>query len=525
MRITGKNLIGFEWSAQSADTFQAYNPSSATFLPEEFHNATSSETERALQLAAKCYPVYSKLSPERRAAFLEAVCQEIINLGDTLLERAHVETGLPITRLRNERERTIKQISQFAALLKEGSWVNATIDTQTPFSLRKMYIPLGAVAVFGSSNFPFAYSVAGVDTGPALAAGCPVIVKAHPAHPGVSELTAAAILKAAQHTNMPEGVFSLLFDKGYAVAAQIVKHPVIKAVAFTGSQRGGMALHTLANERKDPIPVYAEMGSINPIVLLPEALKQNGAAIAAQIANSITTNGGQFCTKPGLIFALEGPELDQFLNYFQEQFSQTQPAPLLTKGIFENFVRLSDEATGLGAVTQQAVSTVVMDGENTAVPLFAQTDVATFLDNPMLKEEIFGPYSLLVTAKSLKLLKEAVLSLQGQLTASVFMTPDEWEEGGGMLALLQERAGRVIMNGVPTGVEVRTSMHHGGPFPATTYPFFTSVGKDSILRFVRPQTFQNWPEELLPGELQNSNPFGIMRRVNDQWTSAPVSTT
>lgn len=522
MNITGKNLIGQNWSSLNSSAFQAYNPKSGTFLPEKFYTATKEETEKALQSAANCFPVYSRLSASRRAEFLLAICEEIMNLGDFLLERANLETGLPIERLRNERARTTKQISQFADLLKEGSWVNATIDTNATFSLRKMYIPLGPVAVFGSSNFPFAYSVAGVDTGPALAAGCPVIVKAHPAHPGVSELTAAAILNAARNTNMPEGVISLLFDDGYQVAAQLVKHPIIKAVAFTGSINGGMALHKLVQERKDPIPVYAEMGSVNPIIIFPNSLKGNSDTIAKQLASSITTNGGQFCTKPGLLFVLDSPELGKFKENLQFEFAQIAPETLLTKGIAENFEKLYSQAKQSSGVSQLVISDKATDGHNITPPVMLSTTADTFINQNQLREEIFGPYSLLVIADNLSQMREAILSLEGQLTASIFIEKEDWEKGNDILTLLQEKAGRVIINGVPTGVEVSTSMHHGGPFPSATYSFFSSVGKDSILRFVRPQTFQNWPDELLPEALQNRNPSGIMRRVNDVWTTSPI---
>lgn len=524
MNITGKNLIGYDWSSKNPSVFQAYNPYSGTLLPEKFHTALTQETETALLLAARCFPIFSQLSAERRADFLSAICQEILNLGDTLLERANLETGLPLPRLKNERARTIKQISQFADLLKDGTWVNATLDTTTPVTLRKMNVPLGPVAVFGSSNFPFAYSVAGVDTGPALAAGCPVIVKAHPAHPGVSELTAQAILKAAIQTNMPEGVISLLFDDGYTVAEQIVKHPSIKAVAFTGSIKGGMALHHLVNERKDPIPVYAEMGSVNPIVILPATLKHNSEKIAKQLVSSITTNGGQFCTKPGLLFLLNTPELEKFKEDLKHELTQIEPATLLTQGIAKNFEKSYSNVVQTHEVNQSARSGQVTDGQNSVVPVLASTDAETFISNPNLKEEIFGPYSLLVIAENHQQMKDALSTLDGQLTASIYWEEKEWNEGMEVLKLLQEKSGRVIINGVPTGVEVSTAMHHGGPFPATIFPYFSSVGKDSILRFVRPQTFQNWPDELLPPALQNSNPTGIMRRVDDNWTSDPLQT-
>lgn len=524
MTITGKNLIGGQWSAEGTVGFNAYNPLTAEYLHEIFYPATNAEAHKALSLAKRSFPIFASLAPSRRAAFLRAIGEELMQLGDTLLQRAHVETGLPLDRLQNERARTIKQLTQFAELLEDGSWVQATIATKAPASLRKMYRPIGPIAVFGSSNFPFAYSVAGVDTGPAFAAGCPVVVKAHSAHPGVSELTAAAILKAAQKTNMPDGIFSLLFDdEKHTIAELVVQHSAIKAVAFTGSESGGMALYQLASKRPDPIPVYAEMGSSNPIVLLPEAQKQNPEVLSRTLVSSITTNGGQFCTKPGLLFVVNSPSSASFIDSLKNELEKVAPQTLLTKGIYQSYTKLTSKALALPQVKTLVSSKTVASQPNDAVPLLLQTDVTTFLEHPDLANEIFGPYSLVILCEDMSELKQAIDKLKGQLTASIYLDPSEWEESASVIMLLQEIAGRVIINGVPTGVEVSTSMHHGGPFPATSHSFFSSVGKDAILRFVRPQTFQNWPEELLPGELQDSNPFKIMRKVDDVWTNEAIS--
>lgn len=481
-----------------------------------------------MELAKAAAPAYAAVAPAERAAFLEAICEEITLLGDELLERAHLETGLPMPRLQGERARTLNQLTQFANLIREGSWLQASIDTAQPTrvppkpDLRKIQVPLGPVVVFGSSNFPFAYSVAGVDTGPALAAGNPVVVKAHPAHPGVSDLTARAIVKAAQRTHMPEGTFSMLFDSGYEVGSALVKHPATKAVGFTGSLKGGMALYRLGQEREEPIPVFAEMGSVNPVVILPETLAQRSQELAQTLAGSVTLGAGQFCTNPGLVFVIDSPEVTAFSQAYASEIEAIGSATMLTEGICKNFYRLREESLSQEGAGLLATSTLRATAENQSQATILTTTGAAFISHPQLREEVFGPFSILVVCESREALITALSQLGGQLTVSLFADQAEAAGYPELLTLLAQKAGRFIMNGVPTGVEVCASMHHGGPFPATTDARFTSVGRDAIYRFVRPQSYQDWPDALLPEALQNSNPLRILRLVNNEWSDSAL---
>lgn len=525
MAIQGKNYIGYSLSGKGQSSFRSYVPAQDTYLPELFYTATPEEVELALGLAESAALPFAALEPARRAAFLRAICDEISAWGDELLNRAHFETGLPLARLQGERARTINQLTQFADLVEEGSWIEASIDTALPDrapapkpDLRKKQVPLGPVAVFGSSNFPFAYSVAGVDTAPALAAGNPVIVKAHPAHPGVSDLTAQAIVAAARKTGMPEGVFSMLFDSGYEVGTALVKHPVTKAVGFTGSLKGGMALYKLGQEREEPIPVFAEMGSVNPVVVLPQTLSRKKDQLAKTLAGSVTLGVGQFCTNPGLVFIVRSPDTAAFEDAYRSEIEQVAPATMLTKGICENYKRLVGHASSQDGADVLAASTLPSGAENQAEATILRTDGKTFLSNPALQEEVFGPFSILVEFEDIAELKKGVSQLKGQLTVSLFADPAEAAADPDLLRLLGRKAGRFIMNGVPTGVEVCPSMHHGGPFPAATDSRFTSVGRHAIYRFTRPQSYQDWDDSLLPAELQNANPLGLLRLVNNEWT-------
>lgn len=525
MPIQGKNFIGYQLSAKGEKTFKSYIPAQDTELPELFYSATPDETDQALALAERAFLPFSALEPAKRAAFLRAICDEIAALGEELLERAHLETGLPLARLTGERARTINQLSQFADLIEDGSWIDASIDTAIPDrapapkpDLRKKQVPLGPVVVFGSSNFPFAYSVAGVDTGPALAAGNPVIVKAHPAHPGVSDLTAQAILTAAQKTGMPEGVFSMLYDNGFEVGTALVKHPATKAVGFTGSFKGGMALYKLGQERDEPIPVFAEMGSVNPVVILPRTLAAQKEQLAKTLAGSVTLGVGQFCTNPGLVFVVKSEASAGFEAAYQREIEQVAQATMLTKGICANYRQLVADASEQVGTTLLAKTLLLANAENQAEATILKTTGKVFIENPSLHEEIFGPYSLLVEFQDTEELKKAVSLLKGQLTVSLFADAAEAAEQPELVQLLGLKSGRFIMNGVPTGVEVCPSMHHGGPFPAATDSRFTSVGRHAIYRFTRPQSYQDWHDALLPAELQNSNPLGILRLVNNKWT-------
>jgi alpha-ketoglutaric semialdehyde dehydrogenase len=529
MNIQGRNYIGYALSSEGEKTFRSYVPAKDEYLPEAFHCATPDETDRAMKLAEKAFDHYAAIPAHQRADFLIAITEEIMACGEELLERANLETGLPLPRLKNERARTITQITQFADLIREGAWVDAHIDTALPDrspapkpDLRKMLVPIGPVIVFGSSNFPFAYSVAGVDTGPALAAGNPVVVKAHAAHPGVSDLTAQAIIKAAKRTGMPDGVFSMLYDDGFEVGAALTKHPASKAVGFTGSYKGGMALYRMAQEREEPIPVYAEMGSVNPIVVLPEYLKDNAIQLGKTFAASVTLGAGQFCTNPGLVFVTKSDGLDIFENEYKSEVEAVPPATMLTAGICKAFYKLKKEAQTQENVTELAVSTISSELKNQSEATILRVTGQAFIANPKLHEEIFGPFSLLVVCDSTEELMEALNHLKGQLTASLMATEKEASNYPEIVRRLANISGRFIMNGVPTGVEVCPSMHHGGPFPSASIAQFTSVGRDSILRFVRPQSFQDWPDALLPQELQNSNPLGVYRLVNNELTKDKI---
>ncbi|MCE6989406.1 aldehyde dehydrogenase (NADP(+)) [Dyadobacter sp. CY323] len=529
MSIQGKNYIGFSLSAENPKTFQSYVPATDQFLPETFHTATVDEVNRAMQLAEKAADDYAQVPTAVRADFLIAITEEIMAAGDELLERAHLETGLPLARLQGERARTINQLTQFAELLREGSWIEASIDTAIPDrapvakpDIRKMLVPIGPVIVFGSSNFPFAYSVAGVDTGPALAAGNPVIVKAHAAHPGVSDLTAQAIVRAAKRTGMPEGVFSMLFDDGFEVGTALVMHPASKAVGFTGSYKGGMALHKLARERDEPIAVFAEMGSVNPITVLPGYLKNHSVELGKTLAASVSLGAGQFCTNPGLVFVTETEGLSDFENSYKREIIATTSATMLTSGICKNYNKLREEVFKQNEVTELAISDNLSPGENQAQASIARVSGKAFISNPKLHEEVFGPFSLLIVCETTEELLEAISHLPGQLTATLMAEEDEVALHSDITRRLAKISGRFILNGVPTGVEVCPSMHHGGPFPATADARFTSVGRHSILRFVRPQSFQGWPDALLPDELKNSNPLGISRLVNNVFTKDAI---
>jgi len=529
MTIQGKNYIGYSLSSQNEHTFKSHVPAQNIDLPEEFHAATQEEVARTMELAEKAFYEYLLVPATKRADFLMAITEEIMAIGDALLERASLETGLPMARLQGERARTINQLTQFADLIREGSWVEASIDTAIPDrtpvpkpDLRKMLIPSGPVIVFGSSNFPFAYSVAGVDTGPALAAGNTVVVKAHEAHPGVSDLTAQAIVKAAKRTGMPDGVFSMLYDNGYEVGAALVKHPASKAVGFTGSIKGGMALYKMAQEREEPISVFAEMGSVNPIVILPEYLEKNSAQLAKTLAGSVTLGAGQFCTNPGLVFITESESVNAFEESYKNEILKVAPATMLTPGINRNFYKLRSELVAEPGVTELAFSGIESDQENQSQASVARVSGKDFIANPKIHEEVFGPFSLLVICKDTNELLAAVSHLKGQLTATLMADPGEASHYPALIQSLSRICGRFIMNGVPTGVEVCPSMHHGGPFPSTVDARFTSVGRHSILRFVRPQSFQDWDDSLLPVELKNANPLGIFRLVNNETTNKSI---
>lgn len=486
-----------------------------------FKDTKPEEINSIMLQAWQAFHIYRKYSLKQRADFMRAVAAEIEKLGDELLETTGEETHLPEPRLRNERARTVFQLVSYADACEKGDWLEARIDTAIPEKnppkpdIRKMLLPIGPVVVFGAANFPFAYSTAGGDTASAFAAGCPVIVKAHPAHPATSELVAKAVLKAAAETKMPDGIFAHIHGVSFEVGKALIEHPFTKAVGFTGSYNGGRQLFDWANQRKEPIPVFAEMSSINPVFLLPEKLMTDAAAIAKMYAGSITLGVGQFCTNPGLIVGIESDELTEFVRLLGQEIKQVQPAAMLHKGIYQNYISKREQSLNqTGVQTIAEADTVAGEGQGMAT--LASATGSAFMENPLLHQEVFGPYSLVIRCKNKEEMLQVVQHLEGQLTATLIATEDDIRNNDNLVEAVKNICGRIIMNGVPTGVEVCLSMQHGGPFPATTDSRFGSVGADAIKRFARPVAFQNWPDELLPDELKNSNPLSIWRTVNNE---------
>jgi len=526
--IHGKNFIGNELSAEGSITFQTFSPTNLQELPELFVQATKQETDLAVSKAVEAYQSFRKKSGKEKAAFLRAIAGEIELLGPVLIERAFAESGLPEGRILGERGRTVSQLRLFASVLEDGSWVEASIDSPLPNRLpaarpdiRKMLRPVGPVVVFTASNFPLAFSTAGGDTTSALAAGNPVIVKVHPYHAGTNELVAGAIIRAAQKTGMSDGVFSSLNAIDFSVGQALVLHPEVKSVTFTGSLSGGKSLYELAQKREEPIPVFAEMGSVNPVMLLPEKVKDEATKLATILAGSINLGAGQFCTNPGILIALKSAETESFKTELANHINKLLPGTMLHQNISKNFEHKTKHFFGNQAVRKLAES------EHESSPLRGKPIVATvsgkdFIQNPDLAEEIFGPFSLLIECNGTDEMTQVLKTFRGQLTASVLGTSGDIRAFRKQIEILQEVVGRLIFNGVPTGVEVGYSMQHGGPFPATTDSRFTSVGVDAIKRFVRPVAFQDAPDEYLPDELKDANPLSIWRRVDGQLTKKPI---
>ncbi|MGO4819033.1 aldehyde dehydrogenase (NADP(+)) [Flavobacterium sp. W22_SRS_FP1] len=500
--------------------FHAINPSNNEQLEGEFINATESQIDEVVKKAEQAFDIYRKKGKDSVADFLECIADEILNLGDALLERCHLETALPLARLQGERGRTVGQLKLFASVVREGSWVDARIDTAIPdrvplpkSDIRHMLIPLGPVAVFGASNFPLAFSVAGGDTASALASGCPVVVKGHKAHPGTAEMVAVAILKAVKICGMPEGTFSLIQGNSRTVGETLVKHSGIKAVGFTGSYAGGKALVEYSNARAEPIPVFAEMGSTNPVFILPGALKERAEEIADGLSGSITLGVGQFCTNPGLSFIQKTENIDQFYKQLNHKISEVPSGTMLTpemkkaydKGVYKTLEipQVEEFAAGLGENTP-----------NSATPKIFKTSIANYFENEVLSEENFGPSSVLVEVQTKEDILKAARDLVGHLTATVFGTTQDFADYSVLFDILELKVGRILVNGYPTGVEVCYSMVHGGPYPATTAPQSTSVGANAIKRFVRPVCFQDYPDTLLPAALRQVNLLNIWRLVN-----------
>jgi len=489
----------------------------------EFRDATSAEIDEIMQKAWTAFQVYSKLSLKERAGFMRAIAAKLDLENDELIQTAIAETNLPEARMKVEKARTVFQLNSYADACERGEWLEARIDTAIPDrkppkpDLRKTMTALGPVVVFGASNFPFAYSTAGGDTACAFAAGCPVIVKAHPAHAKTSTMVAEMIYEAARETNMPEGIFAHVYGADFGIGKALVEHPYTKAVGFTGSYQGGKQLFDWANHRSKPIPVFAEMGSINPVFVLPGKLAEAAESIANTYASSITLGVGQFCTNPGLIIGIESEELHAFIYKLGEAIREMAPGLMLHPGIFKSYVEKRGTALGQDGVETIAVST--KDPQlNEATPTIASATGEAFLNNPVLHQEVFGPYSLVIRCRDKEEMLTVAEHLEGQLTATMMATDADLRDNPQLIDAIKNICGRFILNNVPTGVEVCLAMHHGGPFPATTDSRFTSVGADGIKRFARPVCYQNWPDEHLPDELKNANPLGIWRTINNQLT-------
>ncbi|CAG2152391.1 aldehyde dehydrogenase (NADP(+)) [Cupriavidus numazuensis] len=521
MTITGEMLIGASAVHGSSEPFHAINPATGATLEPVFHSSGTDDVARACELAEAAFDTFRATSPDQRARFLEAIADQIEALGDTLIARAHAESALPIARLQGERGRTTGQLRLFASVLRAGRWQTATLDSALPErtpprpDLRMQKIAIGPVAVFGASNFPLAFSVAGGDTASALAAGCPVVAKAHPAHPGTSELVGRAIRKAVADAGLPEGVFSLLTGVGHTVGTELVAHPAIQAVGFTGSRSGGLALMQVASNRAQPIPVYAEMSSINPVFLLPEALSARGEAIARELADSLVLGVGQFCTNPGLLLALEGPALDTFRAAAGAAVTAKPAGTMLTPGIqraFEHGITSLSDIPGLARTATGQAST----GPNQACAAVFETTAQRFIADPRMHAEVFGPSTVLVVCRDVEDLLTVTRELEGQLTATVQADRGDYALAAQLLPLLERKVGRVLFNGYPTGVEVSYAMVHGGPFPATSDTRTTSVGTTAMDRFLRPVCYQNVPAELLPAALQDGNPLDLWRLKDGQ---------
>jgi len=526
--IEGKQIIGFEMVAAGTKSFNSFNPGTGEKLSYTFQKATTEEVNKAAEKAAAAFQVYRKKTGVEKAVFLEAIANEIIALGDELVDLCCTESALPKARIEGERGRTANQLKLFASLLREGSWVDARIDTADPArtplpkpDIRYMEIGLGPVVVFGASNFPLAFSVAGGDTASALAAGCPVIVKVHSAHPATGELVGKAIIKAAKSTNMPDGVFSLLHGDGKDVGVQLVKHPAVKAVGLTGSFVAGKALFDVAANREVPIPVYAEMGSSNPVFILPEALRERGDKIAAGFSGSVTLGVGQFCTNPGVLIHEKIDGAKEFTGYLTEEFKKTSGGSMLTGTIFKSYTEGLAHHSGVDGIEVLAVG--AEPSQNFAAkPTLFKTTSATFAKVHELSEEIFGPTSLVVEATSREDILSIARRLSGHLTATVHGTDNDLIAYKDLIDILEQKVGRVVINGFPTGVEVCHAMVHGGPYPSTTDGRSTSVGTAAIHRFTRPVCYQGLPQALLPAELKNENPLNISRLVNGEHTKNKI---
>ncbi len=532
MNISGQSIVGFRSASKVGASFRATNPRNGELLPPDFFPAGSDEVNLSATLANEAFATYSQLSGREKGKFLRTIAAKIEGAVDALVERAEQETALPKPRLQGETARTCGQLRLFAQVVEEGSWVMARIDRadagRKPAprpDMRSMLHALGPVVIFGASNFPLAFSVAGGDTASALAAGNPVIVKGHPAHPGTSELVGQLLRESVRECGLPEGVFSLLLDSGAGVGVALVKHPLVKAVGFTGSHQGGRALMDLAAARREPIPVFAEMSSTNPVFILPGALRETGDAISAGLHASLTMGAGQFCTKPGIVFLPENADAEKFIDKLGQLVVESNRFHMLTPGIRSAYRsatarREKEKGVRLVAAPPNAVNESGQEFSVGAAVFEADRDA--FLQNPELAGEVFGPTTILVRHSAHAQVLELARSLAGHLTATIHGTEADLREYSDLVAILTNKVGRLVFNGFPTGVEVSHAMVHGGPYPSTSDGRSTSVGSQAIFRFCRPVCYQGFPESTLPQELRDNNPLSIWRMVDGEMTKEPL---
>lgn len=509
--MKGYNIIGKKISADNQMVVHAVNPKDLSQLEGDFHVATMEEADQAIALAKAASAEYGKMSGAQKAHFLRTIADNIEALSSKLVERVMAESALPEARVLGERGRTCGQLRFFAKIVEEGSWVNAIIN-KGDVDVRQYLEPLGPVVVFTASNFPLAFSTAGGDTASALASGCPVIVKAHESHLGTNNLVAEAVRAAAIDCGIPDGVFSSLNGAGNELGGYLVQHPDVCAVAFTGSYGGGKALYDLAQKRPHPIPVFSEMGSVNPIFMLSNAMKEKTEAWADTIASSVNLGAGQFCTNPGLLVVEQNEYLTAFNDQLIDAFSRLEAATMLNKGIHSSY-----ESNKHAKTQEQGVKIkyIEVDDDETSMkahPCLLEVMFKDFIGNPNLVKEVFGPFTIMVICDSGEEMREVAEALEGQLTASVLGEHDELIDNEDLIVKLKSKVGRIIINGMPTGVAVNEAMNHGGPFPATTDVRYTSVGGNAIYRFVRPVCFQDFPDALLPDALKDGNPLGIDRK-------------
>lgn len=530
--LSGRSIVGFHEGSQTGAAFRAKNPTTGEPIGLDFFSATAEDVDAAAHLAHEAFPTYSRTSGRDKGAFLRKIAENIESVADQLIDCAGEETALPKGRLQSETARTCGQLRLFAEVVEEGSWVMARIDRADPKrkpvpkpDIRSMLQPLGPVVVFGASNFPLAFSVAGGDTASALAAGNPVIAKAHAAHPGASELAGRAVQEALRQCGLPQGVFSLLFDSGIEIGMALVKHPRVKAGGFTGSHAAGRALMDIAAARSEPIPFFAEMSSTNPVFILPGALCENYENIATGLFTSVMLGGGQFCTKPGIVFLPDQLEASSLIANLEKAVNESGPLHLLTAGIRSAYYARIKGRKTVGRVKLLAEKPALTESPDfcAGATLF-ETDARSFLQNPTLATEIFGPSTLLVRHSTREQLLKMARKLDGHLTATIHGTEKDLHEFSDLVAILENKVGRLIFNGFPTGVEVSHAMVHGGPYPATSDGRSTSVGSQAIFRFSRPICFQGFPEAVLPDELKDGNPLRIWRIVDGETTRDAIVT-